>query len=522
MRAAVADHSREALLVAGLTAAALVLRFIGLSEGDFWADEIATHRAVADRTPGDVLVVIQAGEGAPHLYYLLAWAWSGVLGAGEAGLRSLSAIAGALVTPVAYLTLRQVGLRTEALIAGGLAAVSPLLVWYGQEARMYSLLTLLTAAALFFFVRLLVNFDVRALIAWSIACVAALLTHYFAVFTVIGMAAVLVYRHRARRRVIALALLPTAATAFALLPTFASQRDNATGDWVSEISLPERVLQIPEHFLTGFAYPPLAVVLLAGLAAAVGGAGLLFRDRLRQLVGGSLLGIVAVCVAVLVIAVAVNRDFVLSRYLLGVLIPLLLAVSVGLGAPRLRPVGPVIAVALVGLLAAISVAGEYDQDVERPSWGEAAEAIADGGDPDVVLACCGTLAAAAPHYFPSFDAYDEAMGEVEVRQVVLATIPRPDHRPANDFCWWGGQCQADDVLGPGPPGPEPEKVSQALSSIFNRVDTFTHGSVRVERYQSATPVALNAQSGLSLQEGNFVEVGNDEAVNGIDVLVRSR
>src|SRR5687768_1137612 len=163
MRAAVADHSREALLVAGLTAAALVLRFIGLSEGDFWADEIATHRAVADRTPGDVLVVIQAGEGAPHLYYLLAWAWAGVLGAGEAGLRSLSAIAGALVTPVAYLTLRQVGLRTEALIAGGLAAVSPLLVWYGQEARMYSLLTLLTAAALFFFVRLLVNFDVRAL-----------------------------------------------------------------------------------------------------------------------------------------------------------------------------------------------------------------------------------------------------------------------------------------------------------------------------------------------------------------------
>ncbi len=513
---------REALLVGGLTAGALVLRFLGLSEGDFWVDEIATHRAVVDRTPGDVLVVIQAGEGAPHLYYLLAWAWSGIFGSGEAALRSLSVIAGALVTPVVYLTLRQLNLRTEALIAGALAAVSPLLVWYGQEARMYSLLTLVTAAALFFFVRLLVNFNVRALVGWSIACAATLLTHYFAVFTVTGMAAVLLWRHRARWQLITLSLLPTIVAGFALLATFASQRNNQTGDWVSEISLQERLLQMPEHFLTGFAYPPLAVVLVAGLLAAIGGAGLLIHDQRARLVGGGLLGVVAVCIAVLGLAVAMNRDFVLSRYLVGALIPLLLAISVGLGASRLRAAGPIVALTLVGLLAAISVAGEYDQEVERPSWGEAAEAIADRGDPDLVLACCGTLAAAAPHYFASFDAYDDAMGEVEVQQVVLATIPRPDHRPENDFCWWGGQCQADDVLGPGPPLPEPGKVSHALSSIFDRVETFTRGSITVERYQSDTPVSLDARSGLSLQEGNFVEVGDDEAVNGVEALVRER
>ena len=511
---------REVLLVGALTAGALVLRFLGLAEGDFWADEIATHRAVVDRTPGDVLVVIQAGEGAPHLYYLLAWAWSGVFGEGEAALRSLSVIAGALVTPVVYLTLRQVDLRTEGLIAGALAAVSPLLVWFGQEARMYSLFTLVTAAALFFFVRLLVNFDVRALIGWSIAAAATLLTHYFAVFTITGMAAVLLYRYRARWQLIALSLLPTAVAGFALLATFASQRRNQTGDWVSEISLPERLLQMPEHFLTGFAYPPLPVVLVAGLLAAIGGAGLLIHDQRARLVGGGLLGVVAVSIAVLGLAVVVNRDFVLSRYLVGALIPLILAVGVGLGASRLRAAGPIVAVTLVALLAVVSVAGEYDQEVERPSWGDAADAIADGGDPDVVLACCGTLAAAAPHYFGSFDPYDAAMGDVEVKQVVLATIPRPDHRPENDFCWWGAQCQADDVLGPGPPGPEPGKVSDALSSIFDRVETFERGAITLERYQSATPVSLDARSGLSLQEGDFVEVGNDEAVNGVEVLVR--
>ena len=513
-------HTGELLLVGALTALALVLRFIGLAEGDFWADELATRRAVTDRTPGDVLVVIQRGEGAPHLYYLLAWAWSGVLGAGEAALRSLSAVAGALVTPVAYLTLRQLGLRTEATIAAALVAVSPLLVWYGQEARMYSLLTLVTAIAVFFFVRLLVDFNERTLIAWSIASAVTLLTHYFAIFTIIGMAAVLLYRHRVRRQVIALALLPTAVAAFALLPTFASQRNNATGDWVSEIPLSERVLQMPEHFLTGFAYPPLLIVLLAGLLAAVGGIGLLLRDRREQVVGGSLLGVVLVCIAVPGLAIAVNRDFLLSRYLVGALIPLVLAVSVGLGARRLRPAGPVIAVALAVVLIVTSVAGEYDDDTERPSWGDAAEAIAGGGDPDLVLACCGTLAASASHYLPSYEAYESGMGEIEIDDVVLAWVPRPDHRPAGDFCWWGGQCQADDVLGPGPPGPEPEKVSQALSSSFDRVETFTSDSIRIERYHSAKPIALNPGNGLTLREGDFVEVGDDEAINGVEQLVR--
>ena len=152
-------HSREALVVAEVfTALALALRFLGLAEGDFWGDELATHNAVVDTTPSEVLAIVQDQEGAPHPYYLLAWAWSGILGGGEAALRSLSAIAGALVAPVAYLTLRQVDLRTEALIAGALAAVSPLLIWYSQEARMYSLFALMTAVALLFFVRLLVDF----------------------------------------------------------------------------------------------------------------------------------------------------------------------------------------------------------------------------------------------------------------------------------------------------------------------------------------------------------------------------
>jgi hypothetical protein len=512
----VTDHTREAALVAALTAAALALRFLGLSEGDFWADELATRLAVVDLALGDVLIAVQDNEGAPHLYYVLAWAWTGILGAGDAALRSLSAIAGALVAPVAYLTLRQVGLRTEALIAGALAAVSPLLIWYSQEARVYSLFALLTAVSMLFFVRVLVEFRTRALVGWSIASAAAFLTHYFALFTIAGMAAVLLYRHRARWQLIALSLLPTAVAGFALWPAIAAQSPGEKTDWIAQTRLSERVLQVPEHFLTGLAYPPLPVVLVAGLLVALGVLGVVIHGHRARLVGGALIGVLAVTIGLLLLALAADKDFLLSRYLLGAIVPLILAVSVGLGAVRFRPAGPIIAVTLVCLLAGTSIAGEYDNDVERPSWGAADEAIAEGGKPDMVIACCGVPAGPAQYYLTSYEEYDVIdIGEVEVDEVVLATIRRPDHRPEDDFCWWGAPCQAEDVLFPGGPA-QPDALSDAFASTFDRVETTTSGSITLERFRSPTPVTLGPETPIGFPEGDRIVVDND-IVHSVEV-----
>ena len=513
------DRTREALLVVGISVVALALRFLGLAEGDFWTDELFTRRIV-DQPPGDASDTVLATESSPHLYYFLAWAWSEVLGAGEAGLRSLSAIAGALVAPVAYLTLRQAGLRTEAVIAGALAAVSPLLVWYSQEARVYALFALVTAVGLFFFVQVLVELRTRALIGWSVASAVMLLTHYFAVFTIAGMTVVLLYRHRARWQLIALSLLPTAVAAFALLPIVAAQRTAEKTEWIAAIPLAERLLQLPEHFLTGFAYPPLVFVAVAGLLAATATVGLLTDGERSQLVAGGLLGVAAVAIGLPLLGKAVSQDFVISRNLLAALVPLLLAVSIGLGAARLRPFGPIIAVTLVCLLGAMSVAAEYDTDVERPHWGAAVEAIGEDGEPDMVLACCGALAAPAPHYLEPFVEYDSTMGDLAIDDVVLATTSRPDRRPQNDFCWWGSPCQANDVLGPGGPPAYTDELSQAFAAMFDDVETTKSGSIKLERFRSANPVSLGPQTPIRLAENDVVVVGDDQAVNSVEVLVR--
>lgn len=103
-----AGRSREALLVAALVLVALALRLPTLGDQSLWLDEVYTGRIV-DGSLGHVWSTIQRTENTPPLFYLLDWLWSRAFGTGDAALRGLSAVAGALaVLPVIRL-LRTVG-----------------------------------------------------------------------------------------------------------------------------------------------------------------------------------------------------------------------------------------------------------------------------------------------------------------------------------------------------------------------------------------------------------------------------
>ncbi len=71
------------------------------------------------------------------------------------------------------------------LVAAALAAVNPLLVWYSQEARVYSMLVLVSGLSFLFFIRLLTGDPRRrTLVLWAVISGIALATHYFAAFLV--------------------------------------------------------------------------------------------------------------------------------------------------------------------------------------------------------------------------------------------------------------------------------------------------------------------------------------------------
>src|SRR5947209_20619831 len=95
------------LLGVCLLAAALRFATLGVQSFDF--DESFTVGAVLNGSLGHALHTIPLTESSPPLYYVLAWFWAQAFGLSEVGIRSLSALFGTALVPVAYVIGRRLG-----------------------------------------------------------------------------------------------------------------------------------------------------------------------------------------------------------------------------------------------------------------------------------------------------------------------------------------------------------------------------------------------------------------------------
>jgi mannosyltransferase len=383
--------------LAGIVAIAALLRFPTLDLQSYWFDESVT--VVDTVRPGffETLRAIPDMEVTPPLYFVLAWLWAQPFGEGEVGLRSLSALVGVLTVPVAYAAAARLVSRRAALAGAALVALHPLLVWYSQEARAYSLLALLGALSFLFFVRA-VQGERRALTWWALASALALATHYFAVFVVIAEAVwllVLAARRRERVRSTALAVAGVAGAGAALIPLVAHQFGGGGADWVDSQRLGERIDDGLHKLLLGPPDPVYSRKALA-LAMLVFVLWLLYR-LVRWLVGlvrarrlphplaaarrfyrerpGAALALtvgLAGVVTPLVMAIF-GVDYFLHRYLLAAAVPLLIGV-VGIVEPRRRLAAVAFVLACSAYLTLV-VASFRDPIMQRPDWRDAAKAL---------------------------------------------------------------------------------------------------------------------------------------------------
>ncbi len=130
-----------------ITALAGFLRFYRLDHQSLWMDEVLT--VLSSHTSFDrILFDPPVDPNVPPLYYLLMGALQGV-GDDETALRWPSALAGLFSIPLMY-SIARTWLGHSGLLAALLLAVSPLHVWYSQEARPYALLILLALLAVRF------------------------------------------------------------------------------------------------------------------------------------------------------------------------------------------------------------------------------------------------------------------------------------------------------------------------------------------------------------------------------------
>jgi hypothetical protein len=134
------------VLILGL---AIGLRFNQLGAQSLWADE-GNGAAMAGRSLGQI-ALNAANDIHPPLYYWLLSIWAKVAGTSEAGLRSFSVILGILLVLGTIGLGMRLGGALLGLVAGLIAAVSPLQVYYSQEARMYMLVALEGVGAVYGF-----------------------------------------------------------------------------------------------------------------------------------------------------------------------------------------------------------------------------------------------------------------------------------------------------------------------------------------------------------------------------------
>ncbi len=365
----VASVTTETWLLGGVVVLGAVLRFAVLGVQSYWFDEAqAAHEL--HLSFGSMLSSMYAIETAPPLYFVLGWIWAHLFGAGEVGLRSLSALVGTALIPISYLCGRELVSRRAGLLTAAFVAVSPFMIWYSQEAREYMLVAALCGASLLFFARSWRDPSGRNIAWWCLFSGLALLTHYFAGFLIAPEALWLLYVARNRASVIAAAAL--ALVELALIPLVVSHATSSLLGFITGTHLSTRIQGVPVAFALGTPFETsllsYGLIGAAVLAAAVivllivGGEA----DELRGVAAAAALAAVVLIVP-LALALTGN-DYYIERALIPAWLPLSIVVAGACTTRRLRVPGA----ALAGILLAGFVYGLVRIDTQaryqRPDW----------------------------------------------------------------------------------------------------------------------------------------------------------
>jgi len=464
-REALRARSRAFWIVAGLTAGAAVLRFATLGAQAYHHDEVVTASRVLRADFIHAMEAVGFSESAPPLYYALAWFWTQLTGTGEVGLRSVSALVGVATVPVAYLLGAELRGRRTGLFAAAFVAVNPMLLWYSQEARGYSLLALLTAVAALYFVRALERGRRRDLTGWGAASALALATHYFAIFPIALEAAWLLWR---RGRAAVAGLWIVGLTGLTLAPLAVHQASLGHAEWIGGRSLGHRLWETGVTFVVGetgdiVSRPETVLPAIVPLFAALAALALLAArgDRRERRAGGTMLALAAATVLVpLALAlVAPAKDYVLARNLLPALVPLLVAVAIGASVRAARRPGAILATVLVVYSLGFCVWVGLSPALQRPGWDAVASRIGEPRAPRAIV--LWTLGAASLRYYLSTGSFQA--------------------HPSEGFTW---SVHEVDFVSDGPAPPVPAEL---LGPRFRQVSYERVGRLYVRRYAMPGP-----------------------------------
>ena len=174
---------RPATFLIVVSLLAFALRAYHLGYQSLWRDETDALR-FATGSLADLLGMFKnPGQNGPLFFVVLRY-WLAAAGHSEFALRFLSACLGTLAVPISYnLVVRLAGQQAAALTALAMA-VAPYLVWYGQEAKMYALLTFLVPLGFWLVLRAVQRGGWRYWVLLYVVTSLSVYTHLLAALTI--------------------------------------------------------------------------------------------------------------------------------------------------------------------------------------------------------------------------------------------------------------------------------------------------------------------------------------------------
>jgi mannosyltransferase len=277
---------KEWLVLFALCAVSAAACFMELGTRGLWLDEIGSVLA-ADHHGMNLWSGVTFNGGDMLLYYVLLHVFVSVFGDGQLAVRIPSALAGVALTPVIFfLSRRMFGSRT-AVIATALVAVSPALVVWDQQARGYSLGTLLVASCLLALFRALEVPSTRRWCVYGLLVVLSIYTIVYAALFLVAQLLPLLFLPSVRRQaksillVVSVAVLAYVPLTVLMLRTGAASVLDTNGAPSIDESikfLQEFASSIAPHFFAATAITAV-ITIIAVLCWIAGGAELLSRVR---------------------------------------------------------------------------------------------------------------------------------------------------------------------------------------------------------------------------------------------------
>jgi uncharacterized membrane protein len=382
----------------------LVLRFDTRSA--LWLDEALTVNISS--LPLHAIPGALRHDGAPPAYYVLLHFWMSVFGTSDLATRALAGVIGVATLPVAWLAGRRLGGPVTAWVVLVLVASAPFAIFYSTEARMYSLVILLTGLGFLALHRGLAEPRAGNLVATAVVTALLLYTQYWGLYLVAATALwmfvlVVVLRHRGgddswKRPAKVLAALAVGVLAFApWVPTFLYQSKHTGTPWGTPANFAALT-----NAVTGFTANQgvqsatatnqgrvLSLIYFALAALALFGVGrstrLIELDLHTRSRGRGLTFAVVVTLLLAITGGLLSSSTFSSRYAAVVFLPVLLLV--GLGATTLlHPKGRAVLVA-VAVAAGLAISFQ-NVNTQRTQAPEVATVLNTQARPGDVIAFC--------------------------------------------------------------------------------------------------------------------------------------